>query len=322
MGTARALMGYGIWYFLISGTRTLTGQAVPLLIGARLGVGLVTPYSIASRLVGYAGGVVVAGSGVLTPVATTLHAEGSVDRQRQLFVEGGKYCLALSLYVTTVFVLLGRGLIVAWLGPGMASAVGLLAIIAVGEALPMSQWITHGVILGMGRHKPLAAANLVETALAVPLAAALCGRYGLAGVCVAFAVPATLCRGLFQLVYGCRLVGVSPTAYLRGAVVPALAAASVPAGMLWAALAWSPPSTTSGSLFFGTCYSLIYGLCSVASLVGFKSAVGLVTRFRLRSIDGRVHRVGGGTVEAIPEDAVEALSDSPEPVVFGAHPEG
>ncbi len=72
-------MGYGLWYFLITGGRTLTTQASPLVIGARLGIGFVTPFSIATRLVSYAGSLIIAGTGVLTPLATTMHARRGAE---------------------------------------------------------------------------------------------------------------------------------------------------------------------------------------------------------------------------------------------------
>ncbi|MEO6808985.1 MAG: oligosaccharide flippase family protein, partial [Isosphaeraceae bacterium] len=109
-GAAHELFGYSVWYFLLSLSRTMTNQLSPMIVGARLGVALVTPYSIASRLVGYAGAMIVACTAVLTPVATALHAQDNRERQRRLFLEGGKYCWVLALFFTVVFLLLGRPL--------------------------------------------------------------------------------------------------------------------------------------------------------------------------------------------------------------------
>ena len=276
---ARDLMGYGVWYFLISASRTLTTQASPLVIGARLGIGLVTPFSLATRLVGYAGALIVAGSGVLTPVATAMHAEGGVDRQRRLMVQGGRCCLSLSLYFVGLFALLGRPLIAAWMGPTLAaSSAPLLAILALGEALPMSQWITHGLILGMGRHRPLALANLAECVAAVALAFGLAGPFGLAGVCVAFAVPATLARGVFQLAYGCKLLGLSAGGYCRSVLPAGLGVALLPSLMLWVATTLAPPRSDGGLLLHGSAYTALFGLAALRVLVGPGRIAGLRRR--------------------------------------------
>lgn len=265
---ARELMGYGLWYFLISAGRTLTTQASPLVIGARLGIGLVTPFSIATRLVGYAGALIVAGTGVLTPIATAMHAEGSRDRQRWLLVEGGKYCLALSIYFVTIFLFLGRPLIVAWMGPELASSASLLTILALGEILPMSQYITQGLILGMGRHRPLALVNLTECIVGIVLSVLLARPYGLVGVCVAFAIPATLGRGVFQMAYGCRLVGMQPLQYVFKVVFPVMSLVAIPISLLWLGILVSPPLSTLALLLHVSCYSAIFGAFCLLFLVG------------------------------------------------------
>ena len=281
-GAAREIFGFGVWGFLIAAGRTLTTQASPLVIGARLGIGLVTPFSIATRLIGYAGALIVAGTGVLTPVATAIHAQGGTDRQRRLFVEGGKYCFAMSLGFATLFLLLGRSLISSWMGPNLGSATGLLAILTVGEVMPMSQWITHGVILGMGRHRPLALANIAECVVGVTLACLLAKPFGLEGVCVAFAVPATLSRGIFQLLYGCRLVGISARVYLTQAIAPAVGMAAFAAAVLGAAVAWGQPRGAAGFLLYAAAFGLAYLAAAAVLLVGFERLnlirVGLTRR--------------------------------------------
>src|SRR2546423_903132 len=119
----------------------------------RRSVALVTPFSVAMRLVGYGNAFLIAGTQVLTPVATGLHAAEQHAKQRTLFLEGGKYCLALGLFFVTLFICLGQPLLDLWMGPALRGAWPLLVILGLGELLAMSQWITYSMILGMGRHK-------------------------------------------------------------------------------------------------------------------------------------------------------------------------
>jgi O-antigen/teichoic acid export membrane protein len=290
--TARELFGFGIWTFLINAARTLTSQSGPIVISLRLGVSFVTPFSIASRLVVYSGALIVAGTGVLTPIATIFHAHGSEDRQRRLFVEGGKYCLALSLFFVTFFLLLGKELIVFWMGAKFASSANFLAILAIGEALPMSQWITHGVILGMSRHRPIALANIVEAVIAVLLAVVLSVPLGLMGVCIAFAVPATLCRGLFQSIYGCRLIGMSPLRYARDVIAPTLGMAVAIALAMELIMALKPPGSSVQFIAYSAVYSIAYFTAFALLLIG---------RHRLTLVGGGLARklFGGDVNEAV-----------------------
>ena len=69
--SARSLFGYGIWFFVLSAARLANNLISPLIVGARLSVEAVTPYSFATRLTGYAGQVLIASTGVLTPVTTS-----------------------------------------------------------------------------------------------------------------------------------------------------------------------------------------------------------------------------------------------------------
>jgi O-antigen/teichoic acid export membrane protein/glycosyltransferase involved in cell wall biosynthesis len=258
-GMARTLLGYGIWYFLLSVARVITPQISPLVIGNRLSVAWVTPYNVAGRMTSYAQSALVASTGVLTPVATALHARSQEAEQRQLFLEGGKYCLALVLFFVLVFVLLGRSLITLWVGPELAvSATPVLLVLALGELLPMSQWVTNSLILGKERHRLVALAGVVENVTAVALALGLVGRYGIVGVAVAVAVPGTLCRGLLHWVYGCRLLGVGLGEYVRRVVVPPVLTAAVPAVALALVTNWRQPESWGMLLLYGGAYALVY----------------------------------------------------------------
>jgi membrane protein EpsK len=208
--------------------------------------------------------MIIAGTGVLTPIATTLAARQERERQTQLFIEGGKFCFTLGFFFTALFLLLGRPLVALWMGPELADSSRLLAIIAVGELLPMSQWITHGVLLGMGRHRTLAVLSLSESGVGIVLALVLGGPYGLPGVCVAFAVPALIFRGAGQLGFGCRAVGVTLGQYFASSALPAATAAALPAAALAVLVAWAPPETAVGLFAYTGMYALgHFGACAV-----------------------------------------------------------
>jgi O-antigen/teichoic acid export membrane protein len=247
---ARPLFGYGSSYFVLAVARMAGPQFSPLVVGARLGVGLVTPYSIGVRLVGYAGQAVAAGAGVLTPVATALHAERRDEQQRRLLLAGGRHCLALSLFFALPFLITGGPLVRLWMGREMDVAARALGILALGELVPMSQLISSGVILGMGGHRRLAWLGVIEAALGMGLAVALAVPYGLDGICVALGAAGTLFRGLAQLEYACRLTRVPLTEYLVRSVLPALGSALLPAAALGTTAALLRPR---GWLQFGAC---------------------------------------------------------------------
>lgn len=207
---SRQLFGFALWRSVWTiGTRA-TSMCGPLIIGARLSAKVVTPYSVASRLDGYAKGASNLGTGVITPTATALHADQQHEPQKALFVEGGKYCVALSIFCLTGIVLLGRPFITVWMGPALASCSGPSTILALGEILPMSQWIICAIVLGRNRHRVLACASPMEAFFVIAGGLILARRFGLSGVCLSIAIPGVLCRGALPIAYGCRLLDVSP----------------------------------------------------------------------------------------------------------------
>jgi O-antigen/teichoic acid export membrane protein len=232
---------------------------------------------------------------VLTPVATTLHAQRRQEEEKNLFIHGGKYCFALALFFLLSFLLLGRSFIQLWVGPSLSgfthnlllptslggdltvlsqSSVGMaefagrfrlvpnsarvLVILALGELLPMSQWITNSILLGKDRHRLLAWASVVENGLAIALALILAPRLGLLGVCLGVAIPGILCRGLLQMLYGCWLLGLSPLVYVVRVMLPPLAAAAIPGICTYWAVFYHLPRNWLELVAYAAAFSFAY----------------------------------------------------------------
>jgi O-antigen/teichoic acid export membrane protein len=280
--SVRGLFDYGLWYFLLSMGKMITYQISPLIISHWFILDDVTLYGVAARLMGYAGSVMVAGAGVLTPVSTAFHAEEKQRAQQRLFLEGGKYCLMLSLFFTSLFLFLGEPFIALWQGPALVASYGLLVILALGEALPMSQLLTSSIFLGMGRHRTLACLSIAENLVAIPLAIVLKNSAGLAGVCLAVALAAALFRGVGYIIFGCRLLHVPVSAFVTRAVAPAVAAAALPAAGLVVLTAWRVPATWLELVLYGASFGGCYAV-AVAFLVGHG-------RLRVEGV-GRLRRV-------------------------------
>ena len=234
------------------------------MIGSLVGLPAVTFYAVGKRFIDYTERLIYAVTGVVTPLTASLHASGEEDRQRSLFLIGGRYCLTLTLFMVGGLVLFGRSLIVLWLGARMSEAATLLTILALGELIPLSQSVSATVLLGMARHRVLAWYGFAEIALGVLLAYLLVGKHGLVGVCIAIAISGAICRGMTLLVTCCRLLSVSVAEYVRVVMLPPLAMAAA----VWLAttlfIGMVPP--TSWLLFL--CQTGLYAsIYAVAALV-------------------------------------------------------
>jgi O-antigen/teichoic acid export membrane protein len=259
----REIFGYSVWSFLGSMARLARTQLIPILIGSLLTVSLVTPYSIAARLVGVAAFALQASTGVLTPLATALHAHDDRQRQGSLFVLGGRCCFALSLFLLTLLLLLSGPLIGLWVGWRLLPAVPLVLVLALGELFPNSQSVTNSMIFAVARHRALAYLNLIELVAVAALAVVFLRLFGVVGACCAVALPGTLFRGVGQVVLGCRHAEIPVHRYLARTFLPALVQALPPGLALWLAVAWNTPQTWGQLVGYTAAYSLLFAACSV-----------------------------------------------------------
>jgi O-antigen/teichoic acid export membrane protein len=264
----REIFGISIWSFIRSMAEIARRQLSPLLIGSLRSLAQVTPFSIATRLIGYGVESMRAATGVLIPLATALHAKQVGERQKQLFILGGKYCTAFALFLSCGMFILGPAFIVLWTGEGLRDAIPLLLVMAAGEVLPNSQWISNGMIFAAAKIWQLALLNLVELVLVAVFTVVLLLTYGPIGACYAVAVPGFVFRGLAPIVLGCKLTGVRLTTYLLQTILPACLAAAGPAALLAWAVAWHEPASWREMLLYMAGFTVLYG---ASCLILFRS---------------------------------------------------
>jgi O-antigen/teichoic acid export membrane protein len=319
---AGQLFDFGIWYFLLSAARIVSARLGQFLIGGWIAIALVTPFNFASQLVNYVRSVLIASTGVLTPLATAWHAQEKHEQQRWMFVEGGKVCVVVTLFFLGGFLFLGESFLTLWTGR-MEYAAALLIILYAGEMLPQSQHVTFNTVLGMNRHRFWACLSILDLGLVIGLAAFFLWLYPdndatrVYAVALAIAVPGTVCRGLVQIVYACRLLNVSVGAYARRAMLfPTLAA--IPAiAVLGVATSCHQPANWFELFLFGAIYGLLFVALTVVVVFGIGPTRELTYLMWLRLRGNRsarsqtsVAEPAGPPVEATPTQADEVVTES------------
>ena len=141
------LLVFGRWNLIGSIARVSRRQLSPLLIGGMLGLAMVAPFSVAERLLATVSSVLASVTTVLTPFSTSLHATDQTERQRRLFILGGKLSCALASCLIGFLLILGGPFIALWIGSRFYEYSYLLAIICIGELLPCTQGVSCGVLL-------------------------------------------------------------------------------------------------------------------------------------------------------------------------------
>jgi O-antigen/teichoic acid export membrane protein len=271
------IFSIGGWMSVISWSRTLIPQIAPTLIGARLDSAAVTTFTVARQLVVYANNFSISATQVMTPGATGAYATNSLGTQRQLFIEGGKFAYALTIYFAAGLFCLGMPFIHWWQHGLQDAAYQPLLILMLGESLPMSQWLTYSVLLGAGRQRGLALLALTEGALCVPLILAFIGKGRIAGVCIGVAVAGFLARGVFQWMYGSRLLRVPLGSYVRQVFLPVTLAAAAPVAAVYVAVAVLHPQSFASLFALGITYSILFAATVAWALLGYARLKAMIT---------------------------------------------
>jgi len=254
----RELLSFGVWNFIRSLASMIPSKITPLLVGVLAGVIQVACLSIAASLLSGATAIVVAASGVITPVATALHARDARCRQKELLLEGGKYSLAAAGLFLALFVMLGKPLISLWVGSDYETSYQLLVILAIGRCVSMSQVVTRGIITAQAKHKMLALASIFQGVATVAFAPVVIDSLGVVGVCIVVAVADALGEGVFSLVYGCRLTSTSVSRHVQAVVGSTVLATALPCGLLGAVVSWRPVGGWLDLILYGASFAIVY----------------------------------------------------------------
>lgn len=267
----RELLGFGIWGSVRSVAMMIPARLTPLLAGILLGVGAVTPLSLATRLIASASGLLVAVTGVMTPLATSLHARGDRDAQHRMMMDGGRICFAAACAVLALFAFLGRQLITLWVGPEFDSAFQILLILALGRTLGMSQTVTRSMLTAAAKVRGLSTASIIQAVVSIVLIALLTPRWGLLGIAASVAIADALCEGVFSLIYGCRTLQISVISYVASILTTAVAGLALPTFLLISILRYVSVDDWFTLSALGAGYALTSACLTVAMVIGPQS---------------------------------------------------
>lgn len=255
---AADLFSFGSWFSMLGFFRQIMPNVASFVIGHSLGSAAVTTFTIPRLLVSYTNWVMVSATQVVAPKAAVYHFGRDDARQRELFIEGSSYDWALTLFFLGGALLLGYPLLTLWQFRPQPEEYQLLLILILGEAIPLSQWVTYYAIVGMGQHRRLAVYAVLEAASIVIIGLLIARAGGLDAVALCVAVAAFIFRGVLQIQYGCQLVGLPILAYLRAVYVRTSLIGLLPIAGLAMFKAALPPTTWLQFLLEGTLYALLY----------------------------------------------------------------
>ncbi len=153
---------------------------------------------------------------VLTPTAGAIQGTGRDGELKQFLIDTTRYGVAFTLPMVMVLGVFGDHVLRIWMGPNYEAGT-LLAILAAGYFLPVSQSPTLRILMGMNLHGRVALLNLLV----------IVGIYGTGAVwfslsgwtleraCILIAVALTVGNGITIPVYACRQLNIPLNRYIR-----------------------------------------------------------------------------------------------------------
>ena len=206
--TFRELMNYGAITFMIIVAEKLRFQSDAMIIGIFISAVAVTYFSVGSKLVDYAISIVDSMADVIMPMSSHLDATGDTSRLKHLFIAGNRACAMVIFPVCIIFVILGKPIIQAWVGPQYLSSYTVLVLLIVPRTLYRAQGASTRILFGMSKHKALAYALVIEGAANLIFSIILVRRFGIVGDAVGTAIPLLCTSLIFLPYYLCRLLNV------------------------------------------------------------------------------------------------------------------
>ena len=263
---AKELLNYGTYAFFNAGGESLRSYTDAVVIARMLSLALVTPFSIATRLIEYFRSIMSAITGPMLGVMSETDGRQRNDELRRYFLKSTRYMALLSFFLASLIILDGKALIRLWVGNSFESSYTLVVILTIGYVVSFAQYPSQLIAFATAKHKPLALMTLGEGSLNLLLSIVWARKYGLVGVALGTTVPLLLSKILYQPWYALRIAKVSFGEYAK----ESLARPFVVCGLFWI-ICQFPLLFDFGSRFLGlllaVCVqSVIYGL--LAYLIG------------------------------------------------------
>ncbi len=211
----RELFGFSVKSLLVSVGDYLRFYSDSAVIAAVLNVALVTPFSVATRLIECFKSVVVAAGGPVFGSMTELDGGYRQEEQKELLLRSTRLLALLSILGGVLLLVDGRALLRIWVGPELASAYPLLAILAAGYIVNLALHPMLLIIIARGQHGGLGVWTIAEGIVNIGLSIVWGRSYGLLGIAMGTVVPMLLIKLFVQPYYALRAAEMSAWTFVR-----------------------------------------------------------------------------------------------------------
>jgi O-antigen/teichoic acid export membrane protein len=232
---AREMLSFGIKSIVAGIPGLVITQGSSLLVARYLGPAMLAVFSRPIGLVRNGQMFIDKYALVLTPTAGSLQGAGLYSEIRDLMIRTTRYSVALSLPIVLFLSIMGRPILHLWMGTRY-DAGWIMAILAVGYFLQMTQQSAMTILVGLNAHGSIGAMNLFFAVMGMGIGAVVLWFTGwsLVGAAILIAITRTL-QGVSIIIFSCRRLDIPLGKYLKKSFLGPMAA-GVPTAIALAAV--------------------------------------------------------------------------------------
>lgn len=237
-----------------------------IVITRMLSVALVTPFSIANKLMSYLQSLIIGFGAPVNALFNTLDAQRKEDELRTYFLRATRIAAVMTLLVALILAIDGGSFLTLWIGHDMKLSSQVLHILIIGYVAELSQHPCVLLLIARGRQKTLGFLSIAEGLINLLLSVALARKYGVLGVAWGTAVPMVMFRSLVYPMIVTRILGMPFSEYFFSALGRPLAVAvaavavarviAIPSALNWQQLALNTSWQTIALLFAFVAFAL------------------------------------------------------------------
>jgi O-antigen/teichoic acid export membrane protein len=229
----KELFTFSVKSLLVSVGDYLRFYSDSAVIAAVLNVALVTPFSVATRLIECFKSIVIAAGGPVFGSMTELDGGSRGEEQRELLLRSTRLLALLSILGGVLLLVDGQALLRLWVGPELRSAYPLLAVLAVGYTINLAVHPMLLITTATGQHGGLGAWTIAEGIVNIGLSILWGRSYGLLGIAVGTVVPMLFIKLVVQPYYALKAAEMTAATFVRRSLIRPFIVA-----LLFGAAAW------------------------------------------------------------------------------------
>ena len=182
--TIKMTMGYGSFVGGLQLLSVIYSQMDRVIIAVVISVAAVSRYEVAFRIQSLAVLALTVGSSAVLPAAAYNAVRADTEKQRQLYIRGSRYSVAISLSVTIGALMYARWIIEAWVGADYTNATNASRLFLVFPILACVNQVGVTMLIGLGRAKRVLVYQTIAVLTNLVASVLLAPHFGISGVVI------------------------------------------------------------------------------------------------------------------------------------------